>query len=177
MKENVNLLSVKQVSKYLSLTERTIQRLSKQGKIKGIKLGGQWKFRREDIERYLLYGTDFSKEPIRKPDNFIERRVFSRINCSLPCFIKVLIPEKKDVYTNARILNISEGGVSLEAYNKEELSLNIKTDDLINLEFVLNESPEIRVDGRILRIQDKVIGVKFKRIDSETSQLIREYVG
>lgn len=167
----------KEVSKLLSISIRTLQKLSQEGKIRAIKIGRLWRYKRSDIEIYVSSGTDFSKEPARKPNNLSDRRTFPRINCSIPCDIVVIIPQKKEVYSKARILNISEGGIFLENYEKENGFLNIGNDDPINLKFELNESAMLEVNGRVLRIQDKGIAVKFKRTNFETKELIREYIG
>lgn len=42
-------MTIKEVSEYLKLAEKTAYRLAAQGKIPGFKVGGSWRFRREEI--------------------------------------------------------------------------------------------------------------------------------
>lgn len=46
---NTDIMTIKEVSEYLKLTEKTAYRLAAEGKIPGFKVGGSWRFRREDI--------------------------------------------------------------------------------------------------------------------------------
>jgi excisionase family DNA binding protein len=46
---NTDIMTIKEVSEYLKLTEKTAYRLAADGKIPGFKVGGSWRFRREDI--------------------------------------------------------------------------------------------------------------------------------
>lgn len=46
---NNDIMTIKEVSEYLKLTEKTAYRLAAQGKIPGFKVGGSWRFRREEI--------------------------------------------------------------------------------------------------------------------------------
>lgn len=176
MNKKIKLLSTKQVGEYLGLSVRTVQRLAEQGKIKAVKIGSQWKYFAEDIKKHLNFGTDFSKEPARIPNNPTERRVYPRINCSLPCYIKIVIPQKKEIYTQSRIINISEGGSFLENCNNDRIFLNIKNDDPINLSFKLEEN-ELETDGRVLRNDDNGIAVKFKKLYPNAREIIKEYIG
>lgn len=187
MNKKIKLLSTRQVSEYLSLSVRTVQRLAEQGKIKAVKIGGQWKCSEADIKRYLSSGTDFSKEPARKPNNFtqpfqegtgfIERRACPRVNCYLPCYIKVIIPQKKEIFIQSRILNIGKGGVFLENYNNEDTFLCIKNDDPVNLTFVLNKERLVDMEGRVVRTQKEGIAVKFRNISDNAKEAIDDYVG
>ncbi len=44
------IMDIKEVSRYLKIKEQTIYRLAQQGKIPAIKIGGQWKIKREHID-------------------------------------------------------------------------------------------------------------------------------
>jgi len=46
---NTDIMTIKEVSEYLKLTEKTAYRLAAEGKIPGFKVGGSWRFRSEDI--------------------------------------------------------------------------------------------------------------------------------
>ncbi len=49
----VSLLSIKQVAKYLGVSEKTVYRLVKKGEIPAIKVGNQWRFNQQEIDGWL----------------------------------------------------------------------------------------------------------------------------
>ena len=50
---DAEILTVKQVADYLKVTERTIYRLAAAKKIPAFKVGGTWRFRKVDIDRWI----------------------------------------------------------------------------------------------------------------------------
>lgn len=46
-------MTAKEAADYLKLAERTLVRLAYEGKIPGVKIGGQWRFRRALLDEYL----------------------------------------------------------------------------------------------------------------------------
>ena len=46
-------LTIKELAKYLSVTERTIYNLLERGQLPGFKVGGTWRFKREDIDKWI----------------------------------------------------------------------------------------------------------------------------
>ena len=44
--------TVEELAKYLKLHEYTIRRLARSGKIPSFKAGGQWRFRRDEIDQW-----------------------------------------------------------------------------------------------------------------------------
>lgn len=50
---NDEIVSIKEVAAYLKLTEKTAYRLAAEGKIPGFKVGGSWRFRRSEIEKWI----------------------------------------------------------------------------------------------------------------------------
>lgn len=52
MTENA-ILTIKEVSKYLKLAEKTAYRLASDGKIPGFKVGGAWRFRQTEIDAWI----------------------------------------------------------------------------------------------------------------------------
>lgn len=50
---NTDIMTIKEVAEYLKLTEKTAYRLAAEGKIPGFKVGGAWRFRRRDIDRWI----------------------------------------------------------------------------------------------------------------------------
>ncbi len=52
MTENA-ILTIKEVSEYLKLAEKTAYRLASDGKIPGFKVGGAWRFRQSEIDAWI----------------------------------------------------------------------------------------------------------------------------
>ncbi|MCD6205194.1 MAG: helix-turn-helix domain-containing protein [Candidatus Marinimicrobia bacterium] len=44
------IMDIKEVSNYLKIKEQTVYRLAQQGKIPALKIGGQWKIKKEHID-------------------------------------------------------------------------------------------------------------------------------
>ena len=47
------ILTLKEVADYLKLAEKTAYRLAAEGKLPRFKVGGSWRFKREDITRWI----------------------------------------------------------------------------------------------------------------------------
>lgn len=47
------LLTLKDVAKYLQLSETTIYKMARVGEIPAIKIANQWRFKKEDIDKWL----------------------------------------------------------------------------------------------------------------------------
>lgn len=48
-----DILTIREVAEYLKLNEKTTYRLVADGKIPGFKVGGAWRFRLTEIERWI----------------------------------------------------------------------------------------------------------------------------
>lgn len=44
-----DIMTIREVAEYLRLNDKTTYRYAAEGKIPGFKIGGAWRFRREDI--------------------------------------------------------------------------------------------------------------------------------
>jgi excisionase family DNA binding protein len=47
------IMTIKDVSDYLKLSEKTAYRLASDGKLPGFKVGGSWRFKLSDIELWI----------------------------------------------------------------------------------------------------------------------------
>lgn len=47
------ILTLKEVAEYLKLAEKTAYRLAAEGKLPGFKVGGSWRFKQSDIEKWI----------------------------------------------------------------------------------------------------------------------------
>ncbi|EGR2414866.1 methylation-associated defense system helix-turn-helix domain-containing protein MAD1 [Vibrio cholerae] len=50
---NDQILTLKEVAAYLKLAEKTAYRLASEGKLPGFKVGGSWRFKREDLDAWI----------------------------------------------------------------------------------------------------------------------------
>ena len=48
------IFTIKEVAAYLKLAEKTAYRLSSEGKLPGFKVGGSWRFRKSEIDRWIV---------------------------------------------------------------------------------------------------------------------------
>ena len=54
---NYELLTVEEVANILRLNVRTIWRMLKDGRLKGIRLGGGWRIPKEELEKILVISS------------------------------------------------------------------------------------------------------------------------
>lgn len=47
------ILTLKEVAAYLKLADKTAYKLAAEGKLPGFKVGGSWRFKKEDIEQWI----------------------------------------------------------------------------------------------------------------------------
>ena len=47
------ILTLKEVAEYLKLAEKTAYRLAAEDKLPGFKVGGSWRFKREDVQKWI----------------------------------------------------------------------------------------------------------------------------
>ncbi|WP_113102180.1 methylation-associated defense system helix-turn-helix domain-containing protein MAD1 [Hyphomicrobiales bacterium] len=47
------ILTIKELASYLKIAEKTAYRFVSEGRIPGFKVGGSWRFRRSEIERWI----------------------------------------------------------------------------------------------------------------------------
>jgi len=47
------ILTIKEVAEYLKLAEKTAYKLAAAGKLPGFKVGGSWRFQKEDVQQWI----------------------------------------------------------------------------------------------------------------------------
>jgi len=52
-KMSSDIMTIKELSEYLKLNEKTAYRLAAEGKIPGFKVGGSWRFKQSEIENWI----------------------------------------------------------------------------------------------------------------------------
>ena len=53
MSANNDIMTIKELSKYLKIAEKTSYRFALEKKIPGFKVGGAWRFRRVEIDNWI----------------------------------------------------------------------------------------------------------------------------
>ena len=51
--ENQNIFTIRELAAYLKLAEKTAYRLASDGRLPGFKVGGAWRFRKAEIDRWI----------------------------------------------------------------------------------------------------------------------------
>ena len=65
--QRTQIMTLKEVAKYLGVHSMTVYRLLKEKKLPGFKVGGQWRTKKEVLDNYLLREIDRgSLEPKKK---------------------------------------------------------------------------------------------------------------
>lgn len=55
--EEIQILTVKQVAQYLQMDEHTVYRLARGGILPSFKIAGQWRFKKDVIDRWIEEGS------------------------------------------------------------------------------------------------------------------------
>ena len=63
---NESVLTIKQIAGYLNVTERTIYNLLQRGELPGFKVGVAWRFRKEDIDRWIQKNMKKQNRKVRQ---------------------------------------------------------------------------------------------------------------
>lgn len=53
---SIEILTIREVAEYLKINEKTAYRLAAEGKLPGFKVGGAWRFRKDEIEKLTKSG-------------------------------------------------------------------------------------------------------------------------
>ena len=80
------LLSIKQLSEYLMVSEKTIYRMLDRKSLPAIRIGGQWRFRKKDIDGWL-------DSRVRKVDLEGDRQILADLGPSEIAIAPLLEPE------------------------------------------------------------------------------------
>ena len=64
--ENLPIMTISQVAEYLGLHELTVRRLAREGELPALKLGRQWRVKRDLLEKWIetrsLHNLDAAQE-------------------------------------------------------------------------------------------------------------------
>ncbi len=68
-----DIMTIREVSEYLEIAEKTAYRLAADGELPGLKIGGSWWFRRNEIDRLI------NKKQGDADEQFVFRRADSQL--------------------------------------------------------------------------------------------------
>jgi len=137
---NPNLLSVEQVAEQLGLHVRTVRAYLRSGRLKGIRIGKQYRIAREDLAR--LTGRGSPLEPV------VRHR---HVDVSSIVQVDAISPESVDRVTNMLM-------AAAKAPREEEHPLRIDTtydDERARLKVFISGSPETTIS--LLRLVNKLV--------------------
>ena len=63
---NDEVLTIREVAKYLKVNEKTVYGLAQQSRIPAFKVGGQWRFRRGDIVSWIEDQKSERRQAVRR---------------------------------------------------------------------------------------------------------------
>ncbi|MCF6292255.1 MAG: helix-turn-helix domain-containing protein [Robiginitomaculum sp.] len=61
-----DIWTIKDVASYLKLTEKTAYRLVAEGEIPGFKVGGSWRFSKDEVEKWVTEQAKKNKKFLRE---------------------------------------------------------------------------------------------------------------
>ncbi|OIO39565.1 MAG: DNA-binding protein [Candidatus Omnitrophica bacterium CG07_land_8_20_14_0_80_50_8] len=64
--QRTQIMTLKEVAKYLGVHTMTVYRLLKEKKLPGFKVGGQWRTKKEVLDTFLLKDIDKNPSEIKK---------------------------------------------------------------------------------------------------------------
>lgn len=59
---NLEVLTIREIAEYLKLAEKTAYRLASEGKLPGFKVGGAWRFRKSEVDRWIDHQEKVAKK-------------------------------------------------------------------------------------------------------------------
>jgi len=51
--QNPEMMTIRELSMYLKIPEKTLYRLAAEGKVPGFKVGASWRFRKNEIDKWI----------------------------------------------------------------------------------------------------------------------------
>lgn len=57
--KNEEIMTIKEVARYLKMTEKTIYALAQKRKIPAVKIGGTWRFKKSLIDKWIEENSKF----------------------------------------------------------------------------------------------------------------------
>ena len=127
--DRAKLLKVSQVSKMLQMNRMTIYKLAKTGKLPGVKIGSEWRFDKDELQRWLNIhsGAEKSQGKVSKKKYKAKVLVVDDDPGIRDLFVKILKDDGQKVYS------ASSGKHGIELVKKHNLNvvlLDLKMADM-----------------------------------------------
>lgn len=176
--EQTKIMTAKEVSERLRISLSTVHHLTRTGKIRGMKMGKQWRYVKEDIERCLAGGFDMAFSGAKSR---AERRRNARLNCHIGARAAISLDTNSNWSGDGIILNLSEGGLLFETTNTQtEKRGGLQLNDPITVRLRIPAgAQEMNLNGRIVHMTQAGsarIGIKFRNLSPESQKLIQDYI-
>ena len=59
---NDDIMTVKELADYLKIAEKTAYRFASEGKVPGFKVGSAWRFKKTEVDAWIISQTNSKKE-------------------------------------------------------------------------------------------------------------------
>lgn len=150
-----NLIDMKEAMEILGVSRTTFYRMMKEGKISGVKPGGQWRFEKEEIQKLLRLPE---KEDHTETNNGLRqaldiyRRLLEEENDIDGLRLRELIPLFDEDFTGE------------ESHEPETDNLSEQLADLVMLKAVMDRVSDIHIEpyGRKVRIRHRDTGTLYQ---------------
>lgn len=178
------ILTAQDVGRYLRISLSTVHHLTRTGQIKAVKVGKQWRYYQEDLDRYLEEGFEHLKspavspQPLRKPAYAgDERRAHPRIKCFVQGTLLVPDPAQEILAADGHILDLSAGGLLFETPEDSLRSIELGDDTRASVRLFLPSSSkqEVELEGVIRHRKANGalrLGLKFQKEVPEVAALL-----
>lgn len=174
-KDSDKIIGAYEASEILRIPLSSLYYLSNTGKVRAIRVGRRWRYRKIDIEHYAVYGTaglNKKQGTIRR-----ERRQSPRINCHILCKYKVGLPNRNHS-AESIIKNIGATGLFLDISNHFSAGIDDPVEMYFELGIPYEENKEIiKILGRVVMITDTGAGIKYRNLPPLLKDTITKYVG
>ena len=124
--------TISDIAKMTKLTDRTIRNYLAKGNLKGMKMGGQWRFSKNDI--YSLFNNDKFEDDMKQKTlqnivDFFDSTDYEKNHNTACCIFSLLfkdVEQKKNLFAKLK-----------EIKNKEEIKEKISFIDELNVKLVI----------------------------------------
>jgi len=146
-----NFYTAQEVSQALGLARSTIYYLTQSEQLSAVRVGGRWRYRASDIEKYLSTARN-SSEKIKQKISALraqERRRGRRVLITVPCTVTVQVGDRKRIIADGEIRDVSDSGLCVGKLHVKQKFGTMEEGDPITID----SDTFGKLKGRILRLQ------------------------
>ena len=171
------VMTVQEVSAYLKIPISTLYDLTRKGKLRGVKVGRQWRYLERDIVNFLNGIPNSSVNP-----HAHDRRQSSRIRTNIHGNLMNVFMETPSSSKEGVLRNLSKGGALFEDHNGGDSpgkDPGLEVGDPVKLTFEIpGNGPALTIEGWIVHQSANSplrLGIKFRKIPEDKQRILREY--